>query len=403
MSAHRVLVYDCFSGIAGDMHIGAMVDLGVPEDYLRTQLARLPMSDEFTLRLEHDRKLGITGTRATVQLNPGVDRPARHLSDVSRVIEQADYPPPVTRGALAIFRRIAEAESHIHGISMEAIHFHEVGATDAIVDIVAAALCLDYLNADEIRCGPVELGGGMVRCEHGTMPVPAPATAEILKGVPCHMGRVQQEATTPTGAAILKHAVHDFSLPDGFLLRRIGYGIGQKDFSIPNVLRVMLGEVTTTPVDASYDRATDLQIDCNIDDMSPEAFGPLMDALFVGGAKDVFLTPIVMKKGRPATMLSVLCEPGQVDALMAILFAQSTTIGVRTFPVEKYMLPRTLRSVTTSLGEVRVKQVTPPGGVPRWKVEHDDIVRLAEKSNLGYLGAAKRIEREVSVALGENS
>jgi hypothetical protein len=165
----------------------------------------------------------------------------------------------------------------------------------------------------------------------------------------------------------------------------------------------MLGEVTTTPVDASYDRATDLQIDCNIDDMSPEAFGPLMDALFVGGAKDVFLTPIVMKKGRPATMLSVLCEPGQVDALMAILFAQSTTIGVRTFPVEKYMLPRTLRSVTTSLGEVRVKQVTPPGGVPRWKVEHDDIVRLAEKSNLGYLGAAKRIEREVSVALGENS
>ena len=393
----KVLVYDCFSGISGDMHIGAMVDLGVPADLLQAELAKLALADEFTLQLEPGRKLGITGTKATVQLAADAARPTRHLADVVDVIDSADYSASVRESAIGIFTEIAQAEAKIHGQPIEAVHFHEVGATDSIVDIVAAAICLEHLDVQQVGCLALELGGGMVRCAHGIMPVPAPATAEILTGIPCRYGGVDQEATTPTGAAIIKHAVTEFGVPDGFVADAVGYGIGHKDFELPNVLRVLIGHTGV----GQLEHENNQQVECNIDDMSPEAFGPLVESLLANGAKDVFLTPIVMKKARPATKLTMLCAAPDMKALLAILFANSTTIGVRSHEVHKTMLPRQTSEVATSLGVVRIKTVTLPDGSRRWKPEHDDVDRLAREHQLNYLQATAKLQREIDAKLAD--
>jgi len=392
----NALVYDCFSGISGDMHIGAMLDLGVCETLLREGLARLGMADEFELEVARDARHGITGTRASVRLT-GAPGHHRHLADIERIVRSAGYPGQVERLALDIFGHIARAEAKIHDKPIEAVHFHEVGATDSIVDIVAAALCLDALDVDRIYCRTLELGGGMVRCAHGMMPVPAPATAEILVGVPCRYDGVDQEATTPTGAAILRQVVDEFRAPAGFRAGRIGYGVGQKHFEIPNVLRVLLG--TVDALEAGLLTETNREIHCNIDDMPAEAFQPLMEKLFAEGARDVFLTPIIMKKARPATQVSVLCDPADGDRLTRILIGHSTTLGVRAHEVEKRLLPRESRQVTTSLGTVSVKVATLPDGRRRWKVEHDDVARLAAGTGRDYLGVRSILDREITALL----
>lgn len=392
----HALYYDCFSGISGDMNIGALVDLGVPGEYLREQLAKLELAHEFTLSLEPGSKMGITGTRARVILSPEHTRAVRHLADIEAIIGSAEYAPGVEAKAIDIFRAIAAAEATIHGTSIGEVHFHEVGATDSIVDIVGAAVCLDYLEVEAVLANTVEVGGGMVRCEHGLLPVPAPATAELLRDVPCHYGRIDQEATTPTGAAILKCTVDRFGPPSQFVSEKIGYGIGHKDFEIPNVLRVMLGETRGGQHGVHYDVATNLLVECNIDDMSPEAFQPLVESLLADGAKDVFLTPVVMKKSRPATKVSVLVDEKALDTITQTLFTSSTTIGVRIQAVEKRMLPRESREVITSFGKVRVKIVTLPGGETKWKSEHDDIVSLAAEHAMNYLELKRRVDEEIA-------
>ncbi len=397
------LYYDCFSGISGDMHIGALVDLGVPSEYLHTELAKLSVADEFTLLLEPAKKMGITGTRATVNLHTTDATPVRHLAEVETIIRSAGYSPKVNELAHGIFQEIAVAEAKIHGTTVDKVHFHEVGATDSIVDIIAAAICLDWMAPDNIVCGTVELGGGMVRCAHGVMPVPAPATAEILTGVPCHYGRVDSEATTPTGAAILKCAVDNFAPPKKFESKKIGYGIGQKDFSIPNVLRVMLGTSVDTEETNPYETETNLEIACNIDDMPAEAFQPLLDGLLAHGAKDVFLTPMVMKKSRPGTKVTVLCAKDELDVLSEYLFNNSTTIGMRIHEVQKRMLPRTIEKLSTAHGEVRVKVASLPNGVRKWKVEHDDIMKLASNSEFDYLELKRQIDLEVGVLISDTN
>jgi uncharacterized protein (TIGR00299 family) protein len=406
----NVLVYDCFSGLSGDMHIGAMLDIGVPEQYLRDQLGRLAMADEFELQIKQADKLGITGTQATVVMRQ-TPHHHRHLKDIAAIIQDANLPADVAAQALAIFEHIAIAEAHVHGTSVDEVHFHEVGATDSIADIVAAAICLDYLNVDQVFCSNLELGGGMVRCAHGLMPVPAPATAEILKGISCRYGGIDQEATTPTGAAILKHAVTSFSAPSGFQASRVGYGLGQKDFTIPNVVRVMLGTIDSDKQQAHsadapvsfYQRERNLQIECNIDDMSPEAFQPLMNALFEAGAKDVFMTPIIMKKTRPGTRLTTLCSEDTLKQMLALIFQQSTSIGVRVQSVEKYMLPREQHDVQTSLGTVRVKLVHLADGSSRWKLEHDQVMTLAQSAGQDYLSTWNQLNTEVNAELSTNS
>ncbi len=392
----RTLYYDCFSGISGDMHIGAMLDAGVPGDYLATQLEKLCLADEFRLQIEPAKKMGIAGTKATVVIDPAAPQPpARHLADIRSIIEEAGYEAPVTLTAINIFQRIADAEASVHGTTPDKVHFHEVGATDSIVDIVAAALCIDYLAVDRVMCGPIEVGGGVVRCAHGVMPVPAPATALLLEGLPCHFGRVDGEATTPTGAAILKEIVHDFVPPGNFRVAKLGYGIGQKDFAVPNVLRVMIGDEDVPGAVEPYEVETNLEVECNIDDMSAEAFQPLVASLLKAGAKDVFLTPVIMKKSRPGTKVTVLVGPERVDNILATLFRGSTTIGARVHRVEKRMLPREAKRVTTSLGDVHVKIVTRPDGHQTWKAEHDDLVALAERHAMSYLDVSQVIDLEL--------
>lgn len=395
------MLYDCFAGISGDMNIGALVDVGVPADHLHAELGKLALAGEFRLELEPATKMGISGTRATVVVNADKPPHARNLADIQSIIESGGYAEDVTATAFGIFEHIAVAEAHIHDKPKDQIHFHEVGATDSIVDIVAAAICLDYLNVDAILCGPVELGGGMVRCEHGTFPVPAPATAEILQGVPCRFGGVNQEATTPTGAAILRQVVDRFAAPSHFLIDKTGYGIGQKDFPIPNVLRVFLGTERVS-TESPYEREKNVQLECNIDDMSAEAFEPLIDRLLDTGAKEVILTPVVMKKSRPATQVSILSDPDRVDTVLDVLFSGSTTIGARLFEVEKHMLPREVRTISTSLGPVRVKLVALKGGRRRWKAEHDDVVRLAARTGVDYLILKDRINAELRAALDDD-
>lgn len=398
MTASRTLYYECFSGISGDMNLGALIDLGVPLDYLRAELARLELAGEFRLAAAPDRKMGITGTRATVELEPDIPRPHRHLADIRGIIDRAGFAPQVAGRAIGTFTALAEAEAAVHGIGIDEVHFHEVGATDAIVDIVGAALGAAWLDVDDVRAGAVEVGGGMVRCAHGPMPVPAPATARLLLGAPCTYGRVDGEATTPTGAAILKHSVSEYAPPPAFVPERVGYGIGQKDFAVPNVLRITLGRASAG-ASAGLEEETNVLIECNIDDMSPEAFTPLVDALFAAGARDVYLTPIVMKKSRPGTKLSALVDDAALDAVTERLFNASTTIGLRQHSVVKRMLPRRERTVATSLGDVRVKVVALPDGRTRWKSEHDDIAALAAGRGEDYLAVKARVDREIAAEL----
>ena len=397
--AQRALFYECFAGIAGDMHLGALIDVGVPAEHLVRQLNRLELADEFDLVVEPGKKMGITGTRATVRLAEGIDKPHRHLSTIKGILQRAGYPPRVEELAVSMFTAIAVAEAKIHGTTVEAIHFHEVGATDSIVDVAGAAIGIDYLDIDVAYCSPVEVGSGMVRCEHGLMPVPAPATAEILKQAPLRYGGVDGEATTPTGAAILSAVVDRFEVPRDLTASAVGYGIGQKDFAIPNAMRLTLGEFRDAETELALETETNLEVECNIDDMTPEAFGPLTENLFAQGAKDVFLTPIVMKKSRPGTKLSVLVDETRLDAVLGELFAGSTTIGARLSQVTKRMLPREERTVATSLGDVRIKIVTLPDGSQRWKPEHDDVVALAERHGTDYLTTRAAVSRDVDSAI----
>ena len=377
------------------MHIGAMVDIGVPVDHLRGELAKLSLKSEFELEVESATKMGISGSKATVMLRGDGPKPHRRLAQIVEIIECAGYGRAVEARAVAMFQALGEAEADVHGIDVEDVHFHEVGATDAIVDIVSAALGLEYLDVDAVLSRPVEVGGGTTLCAHGRMPVPAPATALLLQGVPCRYGGVDGEATTPTGATILKCAVDAFGEPREFIAERTGYGIGHRDFDRPNVLRVALG---TTMGDGApgYDVETNVEIECNIDDMRPEAFQPLMEDLFAAGARDVVVTPALMKKSRPGHRVSVLAPPDRLEAAVQILTDNSTTIGVRFHDVQKWMLPRRTVTVDTTFGKVRVKVSELPNGRTRWKSEHEDILALARARGDSYLTLKDAVDAEIA-------
>ncbi|MEM7017502.1 MAG: nickel pincer cofactor biosynthesis protein LarC [Pseudomonadota bacterium] len=412
----KALFYHCNCGISGDMNLAALIDIGVPEAFLSAELSKLSMDQEFRLVVTRAEKMGIWGTRVEVVLGHSHDHhhhshehehehhhhhaPHRTYRDICQIIDDSPYNESIKATTHAVFKSIGEAEAKIHGKSLEDIHFHEVGATDSIVDIFGAAIALDYLNVSTVLCAPVELGGGHVKCAHGVFPVPAPATAEILSGVPCRFGTVDGEATTPTGAAILKSTVNKFEPKHGFAPEKIGYGIGHRDFGIPNVLRVMLGDYqATAQQDLQLPQAPHYEIVTNIDDMSPEAFEPLLDCLFDAGASDVFLTPIIMKKSRLAQMVTVLCKADDRERLTDVLLENSSTIGVRIHPVYKQILPRSLKTITTSYGEVNVKIVNLPNGENRWKVEHDHVVRIAREQGLAYREVRAAIEQEVNTSL----
>lgn len=372
----KILYYDCFAGISGDMNLGALIDLGVDKKFLISELEKLNI-EGFHLEIKQDQRRGITGTKVDVIIENQDNEKHRHLRHIEELVNGSTLTDRVKKLSLKIFDLIAIAEAKVHNISKEKVHFHEVGALDSIADIVGAAICLDYLKVDKVMSSSIQLGGGTVKCAHGIMPVPAPATAEIIKNIPVKTGLVNHEATTPTGAAILVATVDEFTDKIDIPIVATAYGIGNRDSEVPNVLRVYLCEEADVFEDVNHENA--IVLESNIDDMNPEHYDYMLELLFNAGASDAWLVPIVMKKSRPAVTLSVLCKCELVEKMKEIIFTHSTSIGIREHAVKKNMLRREESTVETSYGSVRIKQSYFNGKLVRSKPEFEDCKKLADK------------------------
>lgn len=351
----KIGYFDCFAGISGDMILGALIDAGLDLDTLKQDLSLLQLGG-YEIQAEPVNKMGLVGTKVTVITRE--EHAHRHLSDIRQIIQDSSLPEEVKVKSMAIFRRLAEAEAKIHGTTPDKIHFHEVGTLDAIVDIVGAVCGLWRLGIDQVYASPVRTGTGFVKCAHGLLPVPAPATLELLKGAPIYGGEINKELATPTGAAILTSYCQGFgSLPPMEVLQ-VGYGAGGWELEIPNLLRLIIGTKQKENLGRGQDRLlkeSALMMEVNIDDMNPEFYDYLIHLLYAQGAMDVALVPLQMKKNRPATMLRVLVSPERLGPMQQIIFQETTSIGLRVYPVEKYMLPYEIISVQGPWGPERVR------------------------------------------------
>jgi uncharacterized protein (TIGR00299 family) protein len=373
----KIISYDCFSGISGDMNLGAMIDLGIDKSFLISELNKLNLKG-WELVVQKDQRHGITGTKVTVKLTRH-EHAHRHLSDIEKIISESGLDDKTKELSRKIFIKIATAEASVHGISAEKVHFHEVGAVDSIIDVVGAAICFNALKVVGVHVSTVELGSGFVKCDHGKLPVPAPATAEIIKGIPVKKGGVDFEATTPTGAAILASLVTDFNPDLRFKIDKTAYGVGQKEHrDVPNLLRVFLGE-SASGTETGHDA---IQLECNIDDMNPEFFEYISDRLFRAGASDVFFSNIMMKKGRPGIILSVICETELADTMKNIIFTESTSLGIRTFPFRKDTLVRKFETLQTIYGEITIKRSFYKEKEVSFKPEYDECRRIATEKGI---------------------
>ena len=399
--AQTLLYYDCFSGVSGDMNLGAMIDLGVKPEKLEAELAKLGI-DGYRLEIFPDERKGITGTRVIVHTNEsqpdaearvhshhqdhghqGHDHEHHHhrgLSEIRRIISESQLSATVKHRSIAIFERLGVAEAKVHGVPVDQVQFHEVGAVDAIVDIVGAAICLDLLGVDRVECSEVRLGGGTVRAAHGLLPVPAPATAEILRDIPVRSGPVDKELTTPTGAAIVRTLAEAFDNGLAMTVQAVGYGIGGNDNEVANVLRVFLGQAETTSAFGSNpDSGEYVQVETNIDDMPAEDYDYLVERLFEVGALDVWLTPIIMKKTRPAVTLSCLCSESCKDACIDVVLRESSSLGVRVSSVARPALERSSAVVECAYGQVEVKVAYKDGALLKLKPEYEHCRALAKQ------------------------
>jgi hypothetical protein len=373
----KILYYDCFAGISGDMNLAAMIDLGVDRDYLLAELKKLDIGP-YEIRIGRDQRGGVTGTKVEVVVGrDAAPAEGRTFRSIAKMIADSDLSEAVKATGLNIFTKVAEAEAKVHGHALDEVHLHEVGAIDSIVDIVGAAVCLVDLQVDRVLSSPVEVGSGLIHCAHGILPVPAPATAEILRGIPIRTGGTPHEATTPTGAAILAATVDRFTETTGFTLTRIGYGIGQRDTERPNVLRLFLGEQADGSSAEDVEIEDAFLVECNIDDMNPELYDDVMDSLFQKGALDVFLTPVIMKKSRPAVKISILCGDRERRAIEEILWLKTSTFGLRTQRISKTMLKRDFSVRSTKYGAITMKNAYFHGRKIKSKPEYEDCRRLA--------------------------
>ena len=384
----RVLYFDCFSGVAGDMVLGALLDAGLPFESLKRALGSLAL-DGCDVSVRRVMRAGVSATKFVVHGNgdEGAHR-HRHLSGIFERIDRSALPPEGRDRAKALFRRLADAEAAIHDMPVDKVHLHEVGAVDSIIDIVGAVYALDWFHADRIVCSPLNVGGGMVKSAHGMIPVPAPATVKLLGEAPIYSGEVQKELVTPTGALIVSSYAASFGPVPAMRVEQVGYGAGDNDFpSTPNVLRVLIGESSPAHVASGVSRtepeaARVVVIECEIDDMNPQIFGVLMEQLYAAGALEVFYVPVQMKKNRPGTLLTVVAPPGLRPALSAIIFRESTTIGLRYSEVDRECLVREHANVETPVGTVRMKLAWRDGKLVNAVPEFDDCARLAAAHNL---------------------
>lgn len=375
----RIAYFDCFSGASGDMILGAFVDAGLDLELLRTDLASLGLGG-YSIDARRVRKQGFAATQFEVRVDASGDRPHRHLKHIREIVANSRLSEPVRARAMEVFTRLAEAEADAHGTSVEKVHFHEVGAIDSIVDIVGACLALERLGIESVHCSPVPTGSGVVQCEHGLMPVPAPATARLLKGVPLAACEEPFELTTPTGAAILTTVSRSFGPLPAMVIDRVGVGAGKRDGKTrPNILRVLIGEAAALPDEESDDIVA---LEANLDDATGEMLGHVSDLLFAAGALDVYSTPIYMKKNRPATLLTVLAPPALRETMEEIVFAETTTFGIRSHMASRHKLARTFETVETGHGPVRIKIGRRHGRVVTASAEFEDCREVARKASL---------------------
>jgi pyridinium-3,5-bisthiocarboxylic acid mononucleotide nickel chelatase len=367
-----IAYFDCFSGISGDMTLGALVDAGLPIEVLRSELAKLNLPG-YEITSEKVKRSELYATKVHVILDEK-EQPARHLLDIQKIINGSSLSPAVKQKSLNIFQRLAEVEAKVHGTTPDKVHFHEVGAVDAIVDIVGSVIGLEHLGITEIIGSPLNVGSGTVHTAHGKLPVPAPATAELLRNIPLYSSSITFELTTPTGAAIISTLASSFGPLPQMAISRIAHGAGNKDLpGQPNVLRLIIGKSVS-----AYEEDTSIVIESNIDDMNPQLYGHLIDTLMAKGANDVYLTPIIMKKGRPAILLSVLTDKAKSTEILDTIFRETTSIGVRIQEVGRKKLSREVRTVETVYGTVRIKISKKGDEVLTVTPEYEDCKKLAE-------------------------
>jgi hypothetical protein len=446
----RIAYLECFSGMSGDMFLGALVDAGVPSEVLEETVAALGVG----ARLEISRvvRSGISATKIDVWVDGEKDLPrevyweraesehhhepsehshshdhhehahshpgevsrtgvsaphehshARGLVEIRQIISAASISETAKKTAISIFEALGRAEAKIHNTSLESVHFHEVGAVDAMVDIVCAAVGAEALGVDEIICSPLNVGGGTVKCAHGTLPVPVPATVELLAGAPVYSSGIQAELVTPTGAAIVKTLASRFAAFPEMKIAKSGYGAGSRDFpGHPNVVRLTVGEAASNTLAAKTASETITVLEANLDDMNPQVFGYVMDRLFDEGALDAFGVPVQMKKGRPGMLLTILCKPEDASKLTQLIFTETTTLGVRRRDEMRQTLARRWESVSTPWGEVRIKIASMNGTVTNYAPEYEDCRRIAAEHHVplktviqeaarAYLGTDKRL------------
>lgn len=368
----KTAYFDCCSGISGDMVLGALIDMGLDINILRRELSKLHIGN-YSLSESKAKRHHITGTSFKVRFKES--RHHRTFTDIKNLISKSKLSAKVKELSISIFFNLAKAEAKVHSCKVSEVHFHEVGAVDSIVDIVGTAVGIEQLGVERIYASALPLGSGWVETAHGRMPVPAPAALELLRGVPVIPSPVKSELTTPTGAAIIKTIAKGFGNMPQMKIEKTGYGIGTRDFEqIPNILRIVTGEGSGGPEKL-------IMIETNIDDMNPQIYDYLMTRLFKKGALDVFLTPIQMKKGRPAVLLNVLCNEDKKAQVMDIIFEETTTIGIRTCEVNRYCLERGTSEVVTPYGKVKVKISQKNGKPVNIQPEYEDCRKIAEKKN----------------------
>ena len=411
----KAVYFDCFSGISGNMLLGAFLQAGMPLEYLHNELSKLLPTDEFDIKVSAVKKSGIAAAYADVKVNyiKAVFEPAdkhaeyhtnenteghhyhhqhRSMRDIAKMIEDSTLSASVKKTSLKIFSCLAEAEGKVHGMPPEDVQFHEVGAVDSIVDIVGTAIALEYLKIGKVFVSQVNTGSGFVECAHGTMMVPAPATAELLLGIPCYHHGAEKELTTPTGAAVLKAlAVYSEKIPADFSMEKIVYGAGTWELAIPNVLRMFIGECP----DGSNQKHC--LIETNIDDMAPQVFGYVFERLLEAGALDVWVTPVVMKKNRPAHVLSVLTDEAHKEVCCDIIFRETTSIGLRIQAIERRReAVRRIAKVETEYGPVNCKVSVYKGEIVSVSAEYDDCRQLAKEKGVPL----KKIRQSAMTEIG---
>ena len=389
----RVLYFDCPAGASGDMILGALVDAGLSADTLRTELAKLPLHG-WTLTPSTVMRGAFRATKIDVSIDAHHHQHEHHhhrtLGDVLAILHGGSLPPRVLQRAERVFTRLADAEARAHGTARDAVHFHDVGAVDAIVDVVGAAIGIEALGVERVHASALPVGGGFVDGPHGRIPVPAPGTAELLRGWPVVDTGVRMELVTPTGAAIVTTLATPGPMP-AMTLTSVGYGAGTRNpADTANVLRCFVGEQEA----AGGERETIVQLETTIDDMSPQLYEPLLERLLAAGALDVFLTPVVMKRSRPGVVVTVLCPPDLLEGMRAMLFTETSTIGVRWSTMDRTRLPREMVTLTTTYGPVAFKVSRHHGAVVTVTPEFADVVRIAREKGIPVREVHDRVRAE---------